>query len=372
MTLLNRVRLPRGAPPWRWVAAAAAAVVLAAAALLLARPRPAPAAAASTLALARVTEGTLTSQQQVNGTVEYANSYTLVAPAAGTFTELPEPGQVIRQGQALYALDGRPVVLLDGATPAYRTLFAGMRGPDVAELDADLVALGFASRADLPAAADTYTAATAAAVGRLQASLGLLVTGDLPLGQADFLPGPVSVQTVTPTVGAEATSGGAVLQVTSTVLEVVAQIDASLQSQVHVGDPATITLPDGSTTPGKVSKVAQLATPPSGSPAAGSQPSTSSSIEVDIAPTDPKPFQGLDNAVLDLAITTASVRDALAVPVTALLAQAGGGYAVEVVGSGGADHLVPVQLGIFDDGAGLVQVTGSGIHAGDRVAVAGT
>ena len=55
---------------------------------------------------------------------------------------------------------------------------------------------------------------------------------------------------------------------------------------------------------------------------------------------------------------------------TALLAQSGGGYAVEVVGAGASNHLVPVSLGLFDDADGLVQVTGSGLAAGQKVVVA--
>ena len=54
---------------------------------------------------------------------------------------------------------------------------------------------------------------------------------------------------------------------------------------------------------------------------------------------------------------------------TALLAQSGGGYAVEVVGPGGNHHLVAVSLGLFDDADGLVQVTGSGLAAGQEVVV---
>ena len=46
-----------------------------------------------------------------------------------------------------------------------------------------------------------------------------------------------------------------------------------------------------------------------------------------------------------------------------------GGYAVEVAGAGGVHHLVGVQLGLFDDADGLVQVTGSGLAAGTRVVV---
>jgi hypothetical protein len=42
---------------------------------------------------------------------------------------------------------------------------------------------------------------------------------------------------------------------------------------------------------------------------------------------------------------------------------------VEEVTSGGRHRLVPVTLGLFDDAAGLVQVSGSGLAAGQRVVV---
>ena len=47
-------------------------------------------------------------------------------------------------------------------------------------------------------------------------------------------------------------------------------------------------------------------------------------------------------------------------PVDALLALAGGGYAVEVA-EGRVHHLVAVTLGLFDDAEGLVQVSGPGL-----------
>ena len=43
-------------------------------------------------------------------------------------------------------------------------------------------------------------------------------------------------------------------------------------------------------------------------------------------------------------------------------------YAVEVTSPGGR-HLVLVSLGLFDDAAGLVQVSGSGLIAGQDVVV---
>jgi multidrug efflux pump subunit AcrA (membrane-fusion protein) len=66
------------------------------------------------------------------------------------------------------------------------------------------------------------------------------------------------------------------------------------------------------------------------------------------------------------------VENALTVPVTALLALAGGGYAVEVVDPTGVHRLVAVELGLFDDAGGLVQVSGSGLKAGQRVVVPGS
>jgi multidrug efflux pump subunit AcrA (membrane-fusion protein) len=76
----------------------------------------------------------------------------------------------------------------------------------------------------------------------------------------------------------------------------------------------------------------------------------------------------LDQASVQVAITAATVRDALVVPVNALLALASGGFAVEVVGANGKHVLVPVTTGLFDDSDGLVQVTGN-LTPGQRVVV---
>ena len=59
------------------------------------------------------------------------------------------------------------------------------------------------------------------------------------------------------------------------------------------------------------------------------------------------------------------------VPVDALLALSSGGYAVEEVTPAGVHHLVAVSTGLFDDADGLVQVSGGGLSAGQRVVVPG-
>jgi multidrug efflux pump subunit AcrA (membrane-fusion protein) len=80
----------------------------------------------------------------------------------------------------------------------------------------------------------------------------------------------------------------------------------------------------------------------------------------------------LDQAPVTVNITTASAKNVLAVPVTALVAQAPGGYEVEVVGPGNTRRWIPVQAGpVFDDASGLVQVTGN-LTPGQRVVVPAT
>ena len=59
---------------------------------------------------------------------------------------------MIRQGQALYKTgNGSPVVLLYGGVPDWRALGEGTTGADVSQLNHDLVALGYADRADIVA-----------------------------------------------------------------------------------------------------------------------------------------------------------------------------------------------------------------------------
>jgi len=135
-------------------------------------------------------------------------------------------------------------------------------------------------------------------------------------------------------------------------------LDAAQQTEVRDGDHVTVTLPGGRATPGVVSSV--------GAVASGS--GNSATIPVEVTLTDPKAARGLDQAPVTVAITTGSVSSALVVPVTALLAQAGGGYAVEEIGPRG-HYLVAVSPGTFDDAAGLVQVTGRGLAAGQHVVV---
>lgn len=284
--------------------------------------------------------------------------------SAASYTMLPAPGTVVRRGQPLYAIDGQPTLLLYGATPAWRAFRAGMSpGVDVWELNANLAALGYAVTVG-----EVFTSATAQAVAELQRGAGVAATGTLALGAVAFEPGAVRVTTVTPTVG-QAVQPGPVLTVSSTGHDVAIQLDAAQQSEVRVGDRVTVTLPDGSTTAGVVSSVGKVATtPPSDQNGGGNGPS-SPTIEVDVRLLHAAAAGTLDQAPVTVSITTSSVSNVLVVPVNALVALAGGGYAVEEVEPDGTHALVAVTPGVFDDTLGLVQVSGSGLAAGQRVVV---
>jgi hypothetical protein len=378
-----------------WVLAGAAllaAVAGTAVVVVLTSTTPAASAAQEQpVNTAMVEQGKLSAMVSENGTLTYSaqaggSPYSLINQAQGTYTTLPALGQVISQGQVLYRVNESPVLLLYGSIPAYRTLSTGASGADVAELNADLVALGYASAEQLSPTSAAFGSATTTAVEKLQAALGVTPDGTLILGQVVFEPTPMRVTSLSAQLGGSTQTGGTVMQATSTTRQVQVALDAAQQTEMAVGDKVTITLPNNQTTSGVVSSVGTVATcpassgPGSGSTAPGtgtcssgnSGSNTTPTITVDVTPSDPAATGTWDQAPVQVGITTDSVSGALIVPVTALLALSSSAYAVEVVGAGGINHLVSVTLGLFDDADGLVQVTGTGLAANQKVAVPST
>ncbi|RFU41030.1 efflux RND transporter periplasmic adaptor subunit [Actinomadura logoneensis] len=311
---------------------------------------------------ATVTRGTLTARTSVSGTLTYAGGYQAVNQASGVITGLPRLGQVVRQGQVLYRVNGRPVVFLKGLdTPMYRDLRKGMSGPDVRELNAALAASGHDVHGTLSSDSDTYTEATAAAVKSLQDALDVKQTGRLGKGDVVFIGVTrIRVTALQARLGGPAQPGGVVLTGSSTRRQVNVDVDASLQERLKEGQKVVITLPSGADVKGSVSSVGTVVKKGQGG---------RSTVSVAITPADSKATGGLDRAPVGVSITTESVEGALMVPVNALLALLGGGYGIEVVDADGSHHLVPVTLGLFDDTAGNVQITGKGVVPGQKVVV---
>ena len=375
--------------PKSWVLAGVAALAVTAGGAVLASTggQSAHAAQRPQVSTATVQREDLSATTPQDGTLTFAaradgSPYAVINQAKGTYTTLPAVGRVIHQAQVLYRVSGNLVLLLRGSTPAYRTLSAGMTGPDVAELNRDLVALGYATAGQLNPTSSDFRSATANALEKLQAAHRLTQTGMLPLGQAVFEPTDIRVTGVPVLLGGSAQAGEPVLQGTSTTRQVQVALDATQQTDVAVGDKVSIALPNNRTTIGVVSSVGTVATCPPSSGSTGSGSSTASTgtdscspgsapptINVDVTPSDPAATGRWDQAAVQVGITTARVAHALVVPVNALLARSQGGYAVEVLGAGGRNHLVAVSLGLFDDANGTVQITGSRLAAGQQVVV---
>ncbi|MGZ4381253.1 MAG: peptidoglycan-binding protein [Gaiellaceae bacterium] len=336
--------------------------------------------------LAVVTRRDLSETQTEAGTLGYADSRTLNVPSlsgtqssgggqgaaassgssSSTVTWLAPEGSVVRRGGVLYRVDNAPVILMYGTVPVYRTLSAGIAdGPDVRQLEQSLAALGY----DPGTVDEHFDSATAAAVKRWQAALGQTQTGSVALGSIAFSPGPRRIGQQTAAVGSLVQSGSPVLTTTSTAQNVTVELDATDQTLAVVGRRVTVSLPDGSTRPGRIVSVGKVAQTSSGSSSSAGAASSGSStpsatIEVDIALLRPAP-RALDQAPVDVDLTTQSASNVLAVPVTALVALLGGGYAVEV-STGGATRLVAVTPGLY--AGGYVELT-RGVREGERVVV---
>jgi multidrug efflux pump subunit AcrA (membrane-fusion protein) len=304
----------------------------------------------------------LSSQVPMTATLGYAGSYTVQGQGGGTLTWLPSAGQVISQGQVLYRVDnGTPVVLLYGSVPAWRMLDEGLAGADVTQLNHDLVALGYASSPDIRALGwDYFSWETAYGVQRMESAAGVSSpSGSLPLGSVVFEPDALRISNVPGSLGGPA--AGRVLAATSGQHVVQVPVSTSEESGVAVGDRVTVTLPDGASTPGKISSVGTVA----------SGTSANATIQVTVTLTHPSAAGTLDQAPVTVYVTVATASNVLVVPVAALLARSPGGYAVEVIGAGNTRRLVPVTAGIFDDNSGLVQVTGA-LTPGQQVVVPAT
>lgn len=317
------------------------------------------------LSTAKVLRGKLAAVVSLDGTLTYrarpdGSPYAVINHATGTYTKLPAVGDEIACGDVLYRVDDRPVILLCGAVPAYRSLQLGDHGKDVRQLNRNLHRLGLGAAAS----SDAFTGQTRVALENLQRDRGSVVTGRLAVGDAVVLPDAVRIGTVAGELGGSARPGDRVADATSDTLEVQVKLEASQQDAVSKGDQALITLPGNTATKARVERLGRVAQ------AAGKDDAKAgdATISAYLSLVRPADAHGLDSAPVQVEITTKGVDDALNVPVTAIVGKAGGGFAVEVVRAGGKRQLVGVRLGLFDDTSGRVEVHGD-LGVGDDVVV---
>jgi hypothetical protein len=119
----------------------------------------------------RVIQNTVTTRADVayaDAVDVKVDTTSLGGPAVVT-GRVPEVGSTLEAGSVALEVAGRPLLVLPGALPAYRSLRAGFSGPDVLQLKAALSGLGIDAG---DTTSDAYDAATAAAVGELYRRAG--------------------------------------------------------------------------------------------------------------------------------------------------------------------------------------------------------
>jgi Putative peptidoglycan binding domain len=327
-------------------------------------------ASAGSGATERVQRRTLTQTEDVTGTLDFGDTRNVAAGREGTVTSLAATGSTVGRGETLFSVDRRPTVLLLGEVPLYRDLAEGVGdGPDVAQLEANLAALGFTDNGALTVD-EQFDDSTTDAVQAWQEARSVEVTGRITRGDAVFVPGPARIADPPVDVGAPVQADSPAVAYTSSTHVVRVQLEAGQADLAQVDNAVSVSLPDGSETDGRVKTVADSGTASEGSADAstgqsGDAPTASSgegeqsgdaaaTIEVTISLDDPAAVGSYTTASVDVGFTQSRRDDVLTVPVVALVGLLEGGYAVEVPGPGDSSRLVPVAAGMFADGEVVV------------------
>jgi peptidoglycan hydrolase-like protein with peptidoglycan-binding domain len=351
-------------PALVWPLLAASLVVLVGGSLWMLSRNDATAAetTAKATATALVSRRDLVQRETLDGTLGFADSRPLPASGSrGTLTRLAPEGSVVRRGQPLYEVDGRPVFLLHGDRPAWRVLRQGVSdGSDVRQLERNLVALGHDPGRDVRVDAH-FDWATREAVERWEEAHDLTVDGAVGPGEIVFLPAARRVGAHRAAPGSMIQPGAELMETSSTRRVVTIDLDAARQDLVAEGERVRVELPDGSTAAGTIAEVGKVAEAPSSEGEGEVEPT----IEVTVTLLGSVENR-LDAAPVDVLVANEVRNGVLAAPVSALLALAGGGYALETERNG-LRTLVAVETGLYADG--YVEVRGAGIEDGTRVAV---
>lgn len=349
------VRLRR--PPWlrRWhaVAGIVAVVVVGIVVTALVSGDGDPADRRAALRFATVRRADIVSVRSLDGeVVSRGEGPRILSRLSGTLTDVAAERSTVERGQSIYAINGEPVILFYGALPAWREIGPGVSdGADVEQLEGNLEALRF-EPGDVD---EKFTPQTEEAVNEWLSSVGLPQGGSVPLGRVVFARAAVTVAEQLKGVGGPVQDGDEIMSALS--FEKVVTVSFSNENDLTSGERVTVALP-GKDVPGRVTSVVT-------DPGAGRGEELF--LLATVVPDEAGALLDLrEGADVDIEVFDASRQDVLAVPVTALLAREGGGYAVEVQRSGGRLEVVRVSPGLYANE--LVEIR-SGLREGDRVVV---
>ena len=287
-------------------------------------PRPPP---------PRSSAATSTDRESVDGTLGYAGALAAACRRRRhADRDRASPGAVVRRGHSLFDVDDEPAAwLLYGALPAWRDFAPGMSdGEDVRQLERNLRALGCDPDGDMTVD-DEWTWATTAAVERFQETRGLTEDATLAKGEVVFRPGASRVgevkATVGSAVGARRRAGRALLDPPRGHRRPRGRPPGPRPRRRHRHGRAARRRHGR----GRVDRGRQ------GRRRSPRAEDAEPAIEVTIGLRGRAARgTGLDQAPVDVGFASERRKGVLAVPVTALLARGGGGFAVEALDATGA------------------------------------
>jgi peptidoglycan hydrolase-like protein with peptidoglycan-binding domain len=284
----------------------------------------------------------------------------------GAVTTIVAAGTPVVTGTVLFWKNGFPVVAIEGDPTAVPALTRDLstsssNGADVRLLETMLIDGGFDPDGAMTLD-DDFDDATAAAVLRWWASLGLTTdSAVVPAGSFVVVPGGMSAGASYVADGSTSAGDPIVLSLTTAAREVTtsAPID---DPTFALGATIEVEFPDGTVSNGTVVDVGTVAVDNSNIP--GSTPTVTITLTVVDIPTSVDAFVQIP---VTLRVVSESEDNAFVVPVSALIALAGGGFALEVVTGKDANgepstKLIRVTPGLFADG--FVSVTGDSVEDG--------
>lgn len=282
------------------------------------------------------------------GTIEYDGE---VDVDLGEIVFLPGPAQVVDVFSAPGNSAGGVVLNVSSGDSAV--------GIDVIQLEEAMAALGYDAEGAM-VADGVYTLETYQAVLEFQAAVGLEQDGIINLGEIVFLPDSVLITNQIATLGSSVGQGSPILGISLSEKVIRIDLPADEQGLLTVGDAVIIELPDNTEVAATVASISETAEE---SPYTG-QVFFETVINLD----NPSDADGLDEAPVDVIVVSDSVKNVIAVPVSALVALLEGGYAVEIDDGNGNTQYIGVEIGFFGSN-NMIQINSDQIQPGDMVLV---
>ncbi len=241
-----------------------------------------------------------------------SGSTTATTRITQTITSIIATNTAIHQGDVLYTVDGAPVVAIDGALPAWRSLSTSSDdGADIAQLEAGLVALGY-DPGQKVTVDNHFDSATRTMVKAWQLGLGVEQTGTVALGSVVFLPSATTVSAVNQAVGDSVGDGDTVLTLAASTQEVLVDVPSGDESKVVPGLAVQIGDVEGT-----VSRLRSA--------------DQSGTVVVEAVVTPATPIANATNGTaVKVTLTLQNDAGVLIAPAEALVSRLDGSYAVQV------------------------------------------